>query len=43
VREVIQDDEIVSTSRDAWNKGCPNVKVDGVEGVNSVGQRRRKG
>jgi hypothetical protein len=31
-REIIQDDQIVLVTGDAWNKGCPKVTVDEVEG-----------
>jgi hypothetical protein len=42
VREVIQNDQIVSTTGDAGNRGCPKVTVDEIEGATSAGQGRRE-
>jgi hypothetical protein len=42
VRQVIQNDEIVLHIGDIGDGGCPEVTVDEVEGVSSVGRGRGK-
>jgi hypothetical protein len=41
-QEVIQNDQIVPTTGDAGNRGCPKVTVDEIEGATSAGQGRRE-